>query len=111
VSTYDPDEYYELMARGRMPRERRTLTYDPDEYYDLLARGRRATSFAAGEVIFEQGDGADSMYVVREGSVAVKDGDRVVATISAPSLLGEMALIDSQPPVAYGRRGHGRHAR
>lgn len=97
MSTYDPDEYYELMARGRMPRERRTLTYDPDEYYDLLARGRPPRTFAAGEVIFEKGDDADRMYVVREGSVAVKDGDRVVATISAPTLLGEMALIDSQP--------------
>jgi hypothetical protein len=54
VSTYDPDEYYELMARGRMPRERQTLTYDPDLYYDLLARGRTLRSFTAGEVIFHR---------------------------------------------------------
>ena len=97
MSTYDPDEYYELMARGRMPRERRTLTYDPDEYYELLARGRTPTTFTAGEVIFEKGDDADCMYVVREGSIALKDGDQPVATISAPNLVGEMALIDNQP--------------
>jgi CRP-like cAMP-binding protein len=97
VSTYDPDEYYELLARGRMPREQRTLTYDPDEYYELLARGRPPSSFSAGEVIFHQGDDADCMYVVREGSVALKDGEQLVTTISAPSLFGEMALIDSKP--------------
>jgi CRP-like cAMP-binding protein len=97
VSTYDPDEYYELMARGRMPRERQTLTYDPDLYYDLLARGRTRRSFTAGEVIFHQGDDADCMYVVREGAVAVKDSEQVVARVAAPSLIGEMALIDSKP--------------
>jgi CRP-like cAMP-binding protein len=97
VSTYDPDEYYDLMARGRMPRERRTLTYDPDEYYDLLARGRPPRTLTAGEVIFHKGDDADCMYVVREGSIAIKDGHKLVATVSAPSLVGEMALIDSQP--------------
>jgi CRP-like cAMP-binding protein len=97
VSTYDPDEYYQLMARGRMPGERHTLTYDPDEYYELLARGRPPSTFTAGELIFSQGDDADSMYVLREGSVALKDGEQLVATVSAPSLIGEMALIDSKP--------------
>jgi CRP-like cAMP-binding protein len=37
------------------------------------------------------------MYVIREGSIAVKDGEKLVATVSAPSLVGEMALIDSKP--------------
>jgi CRP/FNR family transcriptional regulator, cyclic AMP receptor protein len=71
--------------------------YDPDEYYELLARGGTPSSFAAGEVIFEKGDAADCMYVLGEGSIALKDGDQLVATISAPSLVGEMALIDGQP--------------
>lgn len=97
MSTYDPDEYTDLLARGRMPRERATLTYDPDEYYELLGRGRVPRSFPAGEVIFEQGDDADCMYVIREGSVAVKNGEDVVATVPAPGLIGEMALIDSMP--------------
>jgi CRP/FNR family transcriptional regulator, cyclic AMP receptor protein len=97
VSTYDPDEYTELLARGRMPRERQALTYDPDEYYELLARGRPPRSFRAGEVIFHQGDDADCMYLVREGSVALKNGEQLVAKVPAPALFGEMALIDSQP--------------
>jgi CRP-like cAMP-binding protein len=80
-----------------MPGERHALMYDPDEYYELLARGRPPSSFTAGEVIFHQGDDADCMYVVRKGSVAMKDGEQVVATVSGPSLIGEMALIDSKP--------------
>ena len=50
----------------------------------------------AGDVIFLQGDRGDSMYVVREGSVALRDGDRPVAMVTAPGLFGEMALIEDE---------------
>lgn len=67
------------------------------EYYDLLAHGRMPESVPAGEVIFRQGDHGESMYIVREGSVAIKDGDRVVESVTAPGLFGEMALIEHEP--------------
>jgi len=34
---------------------------------------------------------------VREGSVALKDGERGVETVGAPGLFGEMALIERDP--------------
>jgi CRP-like cAMP-binding protein len=37
------------------------------------------------------------MYIVHDGSVALKNGDRVVDTVAAPGLFGEMALIESEP--------------
>ena len=37
------------------------------------------------------------MYVLRQGSVALKDGDRVVETVAAPGLFGELALIQPDP--------------
>lgn len=37
------------------------------------------------------------MYLVRAGSVALKQGDRVVETVAAPGLFGEMALIEDEP--------------
>jgi len=70
---------------------------DSDEYYDLLAHGRMPSSFPAGEVIFQQGVQGDCMYILREGSVALKDGDRLVDTVAAPGLFGEMALIENEP--------------
>jgi CRP-like cAMP-binding protein len=68
-----------------------------DHYYELLAHGRTPQHFAAGEVIFEQGDQGDGMYLVREGSVELKAGDRVIETLAAPGLFGEMALIQDEP--------------
>jgi len=37
------------------------------------------------------------MYLVSEGAVDLKDGDRLVETVAAPGLFGEMALIDDAP--------------
>ena len=74
-----------------------TVERTDDEYYELLAHGRDSRRIAAGEVIFAQGDRADGMYVVREGSVALTEGDRVLETVAAPGLFGEMALIEDEP--------------
>lgn len=68
-----------------------------DDYYELLVHGRTPRSVPAGEVIFGQGDAGEAMYVVREGAVALKDGEQVVDTIAAPGLFGEMALIEDEP--------------
>ncbi len=59
--------------------------------------GREPRSFAAGEVIFSEGDEADGLYIVGRGSVELRDGERVVDTIAAPGLFGEMALVEDQP--------------
>jgi CRP-like cAMP-binding protein len=69
----------------------------PDELYGLLARAGERRSYSDGEVIFEQGDRGDSMYIVKGGAVALKAGDRVIETVAAPGLFGEMALIESRP--------------
>jgi CRP-like cAMP-binding protein len=52
---------------------------------------------SAGDVIFEQGDRGDKMYVVREGAVALKKGEAVIDTTTGPGIFGEMALIDDEP--------------
>jgi CRP/FNR family transcriptional regulator, cyclic AMP receptor protein len=72
-------------------------TSQTDEYYELLAHRRPPVTVAAGEVIFRQGETGDSMYVIREGTVDLRDGERVVAQVEAPGLFGEMALIDDEP--------------
>ena len=68
-----------------------------DQYYELLAHGREPRALDAGELIFAQGDPGESLFVVREGSVDLRDGDRVVETVAAPGLFGEMALIEDTP--------------
>ena len=68
-----------------------------EEYYELLAHGRAARPFASGEVVFSQGDPGDSMFVVRTGTVPLRDGERLVEQVAAPGLFGEMALIENEP--------------
>jgi CRP-like cAMP-binding protein len=68
-----------------------------DDYYELLAHGREPRTLRAGELIFEQGDPGESLFVVRDGAVELRDADRVVETVAAPGLFGEMALIEDAP--------------
>lgn len=48
-----------------------------------------------GEAIFERGDSGDRMYVVLEGIVEIRLGERVLETVDPGGIFGEMALIDS----------------
>ncbi len=53
--------------------------------------------YAAGELIFEAGDPGHVMYVVQEGEVDVLANGRVIDTVTAGGIFGEMALIDRSP--------------
>jgi CRP/FNR family transcriptional regulator, cyclic AMP receptor protein len=68
-----------------------------DELYALLARAGDSVSVSAGEKIFDKGERGDRMYVLSDGTVALKNGDQVVETATAPGIFGEMALIDDAP--------------
>jgi CRP-like cAMP-binding protein len=52
---------------------------------------------SAGEVIFEKGERGAVVYIVRAGSVDLKDGERLVERVDAPGLFGELALIEREP--------------
>jgi CRP/FNR family transcriptional regulator, cyclic AMP receptor protein len=73
------------------------MRVNDDEYYALLTEGRAPSTFQAGELVFEQGDRGDAMYVVRAGSVELRDGEQLIETVTAPGLFGEMALIEDEP--------------
>lgn len=48
----------------------------------------------AGEVIFSEGDAAEVMYVVVDGAIDVRIGERSLEVIEGPTIIGEMALVD-----------------
>lgn len=60
----------------------------------LFRHASNSISFQAGEVIFEEGQPADFMYVILEGSVDISAHDRYLDTAEPGSIVGEMALID-----------------
>jgi CRP/FNR family cyclic AMP-dependent transcriptional regulator len=54
----------------------------------------------AGETIFQAYDMGSEMYVVLEGEVDLRIGDRIIETIGPGEPFGEMALIDQAPRTA-----------
>lgn len=65
--------------------------------FDLLKRERDVRSFPACEVIFAEGQLGDCMFVVLEGEVEIRKGTRILETVGAAGVFGEMALIDHEP--------------
>ncbi len=73
----------------------------PERELDYLVQGAQPKRYAVGDVLFNEGDKADGLYMIRRGSVTVSrmvDGKEVVlAYISAGNYVGEMALVSNQP--------------
>ena len=55
---------------------------------------------APGEVLFRAGEPGHQMFVLLEGAIEIRVGDRVVETAGPGALLGEMALINESPRTA-----------
>jgi CRP-like cAMP-binding protein len=64
---------------------------------DLFKHDTETIELAAGEVLFNEGDHGDSMFVLLEGAVVVRVGGQTVEQSTRGALLGEMALIDHSP--------------
>lgn len=59
--------------------------------------------YGPGQIVFAQGDPADAMYIVKEGSVEVIQGEspgKILAYLTAGECFGEMALIHETPRTA-----------
>jgi CRP/FNR family transcriptional regulator, cyclic AMP receptor protein len=73
------------------------VTDAPIDFRLLAGAGAPVRDYKAGDVIFHEGDAAADMFVIQRGSVEIRLGNRLLATLSENELFGEMALIDSAP--------------
>ncbi|NQU60027.1 MAG: cyclic nucleotide-binding domain-containing protein [Rhodospirillales bacterium] len=68
--------------------------------------GERKT-FKTGDVIFKEGDAGDLAYLIVKGGVEIYrnsgNSERILAKLGRGQIIGEMALVDSQPRVASAR--------
>lgn len=53
--------------------------------------------YTAGQIIFEEGQDRDFMYVVKKGEVDIVIRGHVVETVGEDGFFGELALIDRSP--------------
>ena len=72
-----------------------------EEALQTLLERAREVDVPAGDCFFREGDGADSMFVLEAGAVAVVKGwrgnDCVLHRFAAGDCFGEMALMDLSP--------------
>ena len=66
-------------------------------FLGLFKNEENLVSLKAGELLFQKGDPAKSMYVVLSGELRVGDGNRIFEQIAPGGLMGEMSLIDRAP--------------
>jgi len=74
------------------------LSLAPEVRARLLGAGA-ATRFSPGETIVREGDPPGDVIVLSAGRARIMTGDRLrtLATIAAPALIGEMAVVLDQP--------------
>lgn len=80
----------------------------PSDVLDQLRSQAGVRHYERNQVIFEQGEEAEELYVVQSGQVAIAtqspDGrESVVAVLEPPSLFGELPLFDGLPRSADAR--------
>ena len=59
----------------------------------MLAIGSEQRDVARGDMLFRQGDGADSGFVVQRGSFRIEDGVSAEIVAGPTALIGELALV------------------
>ena len=62
---------------------------------NLFRSAENIQTFSAGETIFTEGTTGREMYVVLEGSVDIRVGNKTLDVTGPGGVFGEMALIDS----------------
>lgn len=68
---------------------------------EYLVQDAKFKQYAVGDIIFNEGDIADGLYVIQRGSVTVSrlmaGKEVVLAYVSAGNYVGEMALVSDKP--------------
>lgn len=73
------------------------MSNDAIDFSILIGPHIPIRQFRAGETIFKEGDPATELYVIQNGRVGIQSGNRILDTLNANSIFGEMALVDHAP--------------
>ena len=68
-----------------------------DEDLEAIGQKVQMQYFGPEQVIFEQGDYGEEMYIIKRGKVEVLRDYSVIAELSDHAFFGEMALVSEEP--------------
>jgi CRP/FNR family transcriptional regulator, cyclic AMP receptor protein len=57
-------------------------------------------TYAKGEAVFEEGDVARALYIVKSGKISILKKEKVLANLEPGEFFGEMALLEEIPRTA-----------
>ena len=69
----------------------------PDYVLASVAQIAHEETFEPGQVLMNEGDFGDFMYIVVEGQVRVHRGDQTIIMLGGGASVGELAVLDTQP--------------
>ncbi len=72
-----------------------------DLYY--IAQICEDVTLKAGDVLFEEGEPGDTMYIIARGEVEIYQGEHKIAVSRTGDPIGEIALLDDKPRTASAR--------
>jgi len=64
---------------------------------NIFKHSANTITLEPGDVVFNEGDPGDVMFAVVEGSVDILIGDKLLETVEAGGIVGELALVDTGP--------------
>lgn len=76
------------------------LSTIPDHRLDALVESLSTLVVNKNEVIFNQGDNGETLYIVKNGLVRIERDGTILATIGASACFGELALLSGEPRTA-----------
>jgi len=69
----------------------------PDEALNIIAEHTRPRFFQPGEVLFEEGSPAQSVYLVHQGTVTLSTRGHTISHIEAPGGVGFLSVLANAP--------------
>lgn len=69
----------------------------PTTSLPMLRNEKDLHSYDSGQTIFGEGDPGEFMYAVTDGEVDIVRQGRLIETLQAGAIFGEMALVDKSP--------------
>ena len=73
------------------------LSFFSDETLEKLARSCEVLTLSAYQILFEEGDESNAMYIILSGELLVYKKRKVIARRKPGEYIGEMGLIESKP--------------